>query len=686
MVQPSTPSAGTESPKKRRSYFKWIAFGSVAALVLVVLATLLALSTIDPKKYGNMAIAAVKESTGRDLKVKGAMDLRVSLAPEIILEDISFANAAWGSRKEMFRLRRAQLKIALAPLVLGEVRITRLVLIQPDVLLEVDDKGRSNWTFQEARGTADQETKSSGAAPRVQLLEIRVENGKLTFQDRKAGKHTELALTHGTLSRPNVLSSRLEADIAGALDRKPFLLQGTIGPLRALFSNESWPVDLTGQITGATIKVKGDVGRPLDMENLDLAVDADVTNLSAAGEFAGASLPRLPPLKLKAEIHDSGDVREIESLRLKTGKSELAGNVRVERTGKHRRITAKLAGPVLDLSEAPRKPEVTSEKPGNGHVFSREPLPFQVLQTIDAEVELAADKVLLPDNNQLDRFRITSVLRNGQLRLDPVGFSTEGGQINFDLDLDGSSAKSAQLRFNVSGSGIPAGALFSLAGYPQRLSGGRTELRISGSGSGASMQQLMASLRGHALVNIGPGRLEGRGLDLGADVFTEVANVLNPTRQTDPVTQVECLVLNVPIRNGILSFDGRAGLETTKIRMSAEGTVNLGKEALDLAVRSKAKEGIGVGLANFSGAARIQGTFANPQIGVDARGAAGIAATAGAAVFTGGLSLIGQSLFDKAFPEHPCQQALAAGKPSAESTAAPPEQKEPGFLERIFGR
>jgi len=686
MAFDTAPDAPPNSSRTRRRYLKWIAAGTGAILLLSVIAAVIALSSIDPRKYGNMAIAAVKESTGRDLKVRGAMDLRVSLTPQIVLEDVSFANAEWATRKDMIRLRRAELEISLAPLLLGEVRIARLVLVQPEVLLEIDEKGRANWDFRADPEAPPKTQKGGGDGPPVRLNEVTLENGRLIFHNWKAGKRTVLALAHGNLQRPHALSRNLKVAIAGALDQKPFQLDGTVGPLRALLGNKPWPLNLTGRINGATLTVTGDIGRPLDMEELDLALDADVGDLSTAGKFAGASLPRLPSFHLEAEVRDSGNLRIIDPLRVSMGKSALSGDVRIERDGERQRVTARMSGPLLDLSAGPPKSQAAPARQGDGRVFSQDPLPFPMLGTVDADMELAADKVLLPGNDELGDFRVQASLHGGRLKLDPVGFSTTGGRLNASLELDASSGKRGQLSMKVEGDEVPAGALFSLAGFPQRLSGGRTQIRISGAGSGASMQQLMASLRGHAWINMGPARLEGRGLDLGADLFTEMANVLNPTRQTDPAMQFECFVLNVPVRNGVMTLDGRAGLETTKIRMSAEGTVNLGNERLDLAVRSKAKEGIGVGLANFAGAARIQGTFAKPAVGVDAQGAAGIAATAGAAVFTAGLSLIGQSLFDKAFPDYPCKQALAAGKAAPEKRAAPQEKKEPGFFERLFGR
>jgi hypothetical protein len=53
------------------------------------------------------------------------------------------------------------------------------------------------------------------------------------------------------------------------------------------------------------------------------------------------------------------------------------------------------------------------------------------------------------------------------------------------------------------------------------------------------------------------------------------------------------------------------------------------------------------------------------------------------------MSLIGQSLFNKAFPDRPCQDALAAKAPASPARGRQPAQepkKEPGFFERIFGK
>jgi uncharacterized protein involved in outer membrane biogenesis len=221
-----------------------------------------------------------------------------------------------------------------------------------------------------------------------------------------------------------------------------------------------------------------------------------------------------------------------------------------------------------------------------------------------------------------------------------------------------------------------------MAGHPQEMSGGRTDLKIEAAGSGGSMRALMGSLNGHARMTVGEARIAGRGLDLGAGIFDQAASVLNPGRGESQ--QLLCAVINVPVRNGVISLDNRVAAETTKVAMTAEGTANLGTEVLDVAVRSKGKGG--VGLADFAGAARVGGTFANPQIGVNARGAAEAAATLSGALATGGMSLLGQSLFSKTFPERPCQDALAARAPAA--AARPPQEpkKEPGFLERIFGK
>jgi len=166
---------------------------------------------------------------------------------------------------------------------------------------------------------------------------------------------------------------------------------------------------------------------------------------------------------------------------------------------------------------------------------------------------------------------------------------------------------------------------------------------------------------------------------------------VNPTRQTEQYTQVECAVINVPVRNGVVTVDRTVAIETDNVGIAMAGTVNLGSETIELSIRPQAKKGFGVGgLANL---VKVQGTLVDPSVGVDVAGAAGTAAQIGIGVITGGLSLLAKGLYDQATMEAPCATALRGGQaPTGGGTSSGDSAEKPaasgggigGFFNRLL--
>ena len=95
---------------------------------------------------------------------------------------------------------------------------------------------------------------------------------------------------------------------------------------------------------------------------------------------------------------------------------------------------------------------------------------------------------------------------------------------------------------------------------------------------------------------------------------------------------------------------------------------------------------MGINLSGaLAGLVRVKGTLAEPSVGLDEIGAAKTAASVGAALATGGLSILGEALISGATrDEHPCLTALgkapppkAAKKTGGSTQSAPaPAKKE----------
>ena len=106
------------------------------------------------------------------------------------------------------------------------------------------------------------------------------------------------------------------------------------------------------------------------------------------------------------------------------------------------------------------------------------------------------------------------------------------------------------------------------------------------------------------------------------------------------------------------------------------GTINLKTEALDIGIKPKAQEGVGLNLSQLAGLVRIGGTIANPAPKADTKAALSAGLSAGAAIASGGLSLLGEGALSGSSKDsgNPCDIALGiapmkkAEKPTTEKS------------------
>jgi hypothetical protein len=129
--------------------------------------------------------------------------------------------------------------------------------------------------------------------------------------------------------------------------------------------------------------------------------------------------------------------------------------------------------------------------------------------------------------------------------------------------------------------------------------------------------------------------------------------------------------------------------ELAAIREKMKGTLDLRNETLDLSLRPQVRSGIPIDVAGLADLVRVKGPFEHPQIVIDPAKSAETIARLGAAIGTGGWSLLGETLFNAAAPtDSPC--AIALGMKStpapAKSSAAAPAQQLPADLGKALGK
>ena len=116
-------------------------------LIAVIVGGVVVLMTLDLNDYKPEIIAEVKQATGRDLVIEGDIELEISFTPAIAVNGVRFANAAWGSRRDMVKIDRLEAQVALLPLLSSVIDVQKIVLIGADILLEKNAAGEANFVF-----------------------------------------------------------------------------------------------------------------------------------------------------------------------------------------------------------------------------------------------------------------------------------------------------------------------------------------------------------------------------------------------------------------------------------------------------------------------------------------------------------------------------------------------------------
>lgn len=167
----------------------WIIVGAVVALL--VAAVVIVPQLIPSEVYRAKIEEEATKALGRQVKVG---PVSVGIIPRIeakagastIANPEGFGDAPFASMKEL----RAAVK--LFPLFFGKVEIDEFVLVEPNIAMVQLADGRNNWTF-EIPGAKPTEPSQPGSEFAGSLGDVRIENGQVTYDDRKTATVHKLA-------------------------------------------------------------------------------------------------------------------------------------------------------------------------------------------------------------------------------------------------------------------------------------------------------------------------------------------------------------------------------------------------------------------------------------------------------------------------------------------------------------
>lgn len=677
-------------------------------LVTLVVAALAVIYSLDFDAYKGYIAAAVKDATGRDLIIEGELRPSFGMTPAVSVERVRFANAPWGSRPYMAKMESLRVELELLPVLSGEIRIKRVVLIGADILLETGPDGGGNWVMGKPRtAPVEPSTGGPGTIPTVNLVSI--EKSRLEYRDGGTGVSTVFKIDR-LQARADTAAAPLEISFRGAYNDAPVTLDGTLGSLvRVMSGTEALPLDFTATAGGATVTLKGAIARPLDGSGVRIAVSIEGRDFAGFELLAGRRVPSIGPYSLAATVTDAGGGWALEDFSLRVGRSSVAGEVTVDTTVTPPMVTARLTSELLRLADfqdrkAPPDRRATATGGGDGRLFSAAPLPLAAFAAVDANVTFRAARIEAPQL-VLSDVAVDLVLDGGRLDIRPARLKFAGGTVVAEVIVESVGQRPA-VTVKLDALGLDIATLLKDAGRPGLVSG-KVDFGVDVNGRGGSIRALMAGLNGKLQVTMKDGMLRDELLDLAS---SDLLKLLSPFGSREQGIGINCLVGRYVIRRGRLRSIVTL-FDTTRASVQGAGGANLANETLDFGLVPHAKEASVMALLV---PIKITGQFTAPSIYPDAgriaRGAVGV--VTGIATGTAGLigSVIGSvtgatsakpastaannpcvaALSDKPPAVAPARKAAAQPAPQpapapAPETSTPGNPSLPGGVERALG-
>jgi hypothetical protein len=615
----------------------WVLGVVSASILLLYAAGYLILSRYDYNGLKPVITRAVKDGTGRELTLGGDIRLKPGFTPALVVKDVSFQNASWGSRPNLAAIKRFEIKVRLLPLLSHRIEVKRLILIEPEILFERDISGTSNFIFETTKNqdlTKEEiETKDGGdwKLSALTFKELQIEKGRINYIDHEL-KKTYGATVDTLMATAESSTSPTRLKLKGAYNDKPFEVAGDFCPLTAFINpDKARPVNLAVKTENATLTLDGTVKDPLARLGIELNFTLKGKDLASFKQLSGDGLHLGGPFDISGRITDTAhNAYSISNLKVIQGENDLSGSVALNVTENLPKVTAVLAAKKLDLRpyfevspDTGKTAKDLSKKAGKeDRIFSDHPLPLETLKQAEADVKIHAAQVLLP-HLPLNGLDLEMVLKDGALTVKPLKAVLGKGSMDGRLSLQ-SRGKVASLAmvFKINELDIEylTKGLKSTGGLE-----GSLDIDIDISARGTSIAGMMGGLNGTTVLVMGKGRVDNTYINmLGGDLSSGLFRLLNPFWKDTQGTSVNCFVSGFNIKDGVASTTALA-LNTEYMVVVGEGEIDLKTERLNLSLKPVPKEGIGtrytgklnVSLNALSSPFKLGGTLAHPSLAID---------------------------------------------------------------------
>jgi uncharacterized protein involved in outer membrane biogenesis len=525
---------------------------------------------------------------------------------------VQLSNTDGGKADHMFKAEAVEIDIRLWPLLKGDFVLPRLALHKPDIALERNLEGKSNWSPEESpvAGNVAQavQPKKRSEAPLIDRIEI--DGGHVTYTDmqRKLDLEGDIQTASGQAGS----ESQTELSLEGMLADRPLTLHFVGGSALMLRDTKiPYPADLDIGFGNTKLKVKGTVQDPFKFTGADLQLSISGSDLSDIYALLSIPGPPTPPYKITGHLTREGDVWHIVDMKLDAGKSELTGKVTIDQSVKPPHLTADLVSDHLvfadlaPLTGASAEDKQPAEKNG---LFPDVPLHLEHMKKMDMDVSLDARKVIAPSYIPIDALKVQVTIKDGQLLAKPVNIAFGGGSVTGQFALQ-SQSDSAKLSTDLRLKAVRLETFFRDSPFFDTTKAA-LDGRVTIAGNGRSLADIMNAAKGDIVIAMNDGWVSGLMVSLAG---LQIGDALVLYVTGDNKIPVHCALVRLTFDQGTVAFD-KTLLDTEKSVLRVEGRANLKTQAIKVKVDADPKH---FDLLDIHAPVLVEGTMKDPKISID---------------------------------------------------------------------
>ena len=609
------------------------------------------------------------------------LHVRLGRVVQVTVDDVVVANPPdWPSGDPpLATIRALTLQVDAWGYIRGHGLVLPLIGIDgPKVLAAEKADGTANFRLSTGGG--------GGGNSSVKIGDVRITDGDahVIIPQLKADFDTRIE----TQGEGN--AAKIVVDAKGTYAAQPITGHLVGGALLSLRDAEHpWPVDLNLANGPTHVALNGTIQDPLAFQGADVRLQFNGPDMGLLEPLVGFPIPKTPAYQIAGKLDLQGfEKLRFENFQGRLGGSDIAGTIELQPDAANVKGKTK---PVVTLDLRSNRVDLADlsgfigGKPGQTNAANASPQEKQAAKT-------SANSKLLPDTPisvprldwadihlryhgahiegrsvPLDDLTVAMDVIGGRITIHPISFGVGKGRLVANIDLTPTAGKDVHARVDLRMQNLDVSRLMAAT---HTFEGAGT---ISGVGAidatGDSLASLIGNGNGELKMAMAGGDLSAVLVDLtGLQFGKALLSALGIPQKT----QVECFVGDLGMQRGILDFKAMT-LDTGEAITNVGGNLNLGKETLDLALKTDSKH---FSVGSLPTRIDIGGTFKDPSIRPGGEVAARAGAAAGLAALFLPLAILPTIQFGTSEADDArCGQLLQQARSSTGGKALPAPQQ-----------